>query len=81
MKAKNVKVGVRVELKHDEDALKAGQVGVILEDGSNAPFVYWFDWDKGHNSLRNVVNRLELPLSDGSVWAIPVQNLRKVKGE
>lgn len=81
MKVKNVKVGVRVELKHDEDALKAGQRGVILEGDSNVPYVYWFDWNKGHNSLREVVNKLELPPSDGAVWAIPVQNLRKVKGE
>lgn len=81
MKAKNVKVGVLVELKHDEDALTAGQHGVILEDDSNVPYVYWFDWDKGHNSLSHVASQLELPRSNGNVWAIPASNLRKVKGE
>ena len=74
MKVKNVKRGVRVELKvnqSDNQYLKKGHLGTILEDYDDRPYVEWDDFDNGHISGS--------PKKKDSSWAIHVSDIRKVK--
>ena len=41
MKLKNIKVGVRVQSKVNSFGVRIGDVGTVLEDGGNAPYVQW----------------------------------------
>lgn len=72
MKVKNVKRGVRVELKDnqgDNQYLKKGHLGTILEDYDNRPYVEWDDFDNGHN--------LGYPTKESSSWAVLATDLKK----
>lgn len=71
MKLKNVKVGVRVELKEDYNHLKAGQVGAIAEDSDAMPYIEWDDYHKTNYALWGA--------KDGHCWAVGIEYLRKVK--
>lgn len=41
MKVKNIKVGARVQSKVDYIGVHTGDVGTVLEDGDEAPYVQW----------------------------------------
>ena len=41
MKAKNIKVGVRVQSKVNSWGVRIGDVGTVLEDDSYYPYVQW----------------------------------------
>ena len=41
MKVKNIKVGVRVQSKVDSWGVRIGDVGTVLEDATNVPYVQW----------------------------------------
>lgn len=41
MKVKNIKVGVRVQSKVDSFGVRIGDVGTVLEDGADCPYVQW----------------------------------------
>lgn len=41
MKVKNIKVGVRVQSKVNSFGVRIGDVGTVLEDNSDMPYVQW----------------------------------------
>lgn len=41
MKVKNIKVGVRVVSKVDSWGVRIGDVGTVLEDDTDIPYVQW----------------------------------------
>lgn len=41
MKVKNIKVGVRVQAKVDSWGVRIGDVGTVLEDANDVPYVQW----------------------------------------
>lgn len=41
MKVKNTKVGVRVQSKVESWGVRIGDVGTVLEDNSDIPYVQW----------------------------------------
>lgn len=41
MKVKNIKVGVRVQSKVNSWGVHIGDVGTVLEDDSDIPYVQW----------------------------------------
>lgn len=81
MKLKNVKIGARVVLKDSYDRhpnneqLKSGMTGVILENDSVYPYVSWDNFYNGHSDcLKNVYE--ELP--ENSSWAVSIKYLKLV---
>lgn len=41
MKVKNIKVGVRVQSKVNSWGVRIGDVGTVLEDATDVPYVQW----------------------------------------
>lgn len=41
MKVKNIKVGVRVQSKANSWGVRIGDVGTVLEDATDIPYVQW----------------------------------------
>ena len=74
MKLKNVKRGVRVELKspcRTKDTLPVGAKGTILESNEDMPFIEWDNFTDGHDCCDPTVPK--------SCWAVGIQYLRRVK--
>ena len=77
MKVKNVKRGVRVELKSSDSSnglLKTGHLGTILEFADNdmdLVRVQWDDFTDGHSHGN--------PTIENSSWCVWVTEIKKVK--
>lgn len=79
MKLKNVKVGVRVELKKDcEDTkvLKKGMKGVIIGKVGDELRVSWDNFTNGHNG--GYTNETDNFIED-SIWIVNIKDVCKVK--
>lgn len=77
MKLKNVKKGVRVELKVDTERAKAGQRGVIKVSSpytsTDSCWVHFDDYVGGWGDYAE-----NIPHGHG--WTVPIKDLRMIKG-
>lgn len=72
MKAKNAKVGLRVQMKSKDNKVPRGTLGTITEVLDDAVYVYWDDHVGGWGDAATNV-------PSGYGWAVGVEDVRKVK--
>lgn len=72
MKAKNVKVGLRVQIKSSVECIPVGTLGTVTEVVGDSVCVHWDDDVGGWRCL-------ETNVPNGHGWAVSAADLRKVK--
>ena len=75
MKLKNVKKGVRVELKVPTDGIEAGQRGVLKPSPHNSEYNCWVHFDEDVGGWGDTQENIP----SGHGWTVPIKDLRRVK--
>lgn len=75
MKLKNVKSGVRVELKVDAGSVKAGQQGVLKPSVHTGPENCWVHFDDYVGGWGDYAENIP----HGHGWTVPIKDLRMLK--